>query len=153
MDALERVVRPIVEGQIRGFLKEHPSIVNAVDWYKCRPDKATTFVNSLGKRITLDLLCPLTRERIEGALFEIWESEVAPSTASDGHHAGTAAGMASNSSVALPSAAMGDQIGMGPDLVAIALRAEIEAGTYQPGWQDIAMTDAHGSQGGSGGMN
>ena len=30
---LERIIRPIVEGQIRGFLKEHPVIVNAVDWY------------------------------------------------------------------------------------------------------------------------
>lgn len=28
---MERVVRPIVEGQIRGFLKEHPAVVAAVD--------------------------------------------------------------------------------------------------------------------------
>lgn len=27
MDAVEKIIRPIVEGQIRGFLKEHPGIV------------------------------------------------------------------------------------------------------------------------------
>lgn len=70
-DPLEAVIRPIVEGQIRGFLKEHPSIVAAVDWYKPRrDDKATTFVNSLSKRITRDLLCPTTRARLAAALLE-----------------------------------------------------------------------------------
>lgn len=137
-DPLERVIRPIVEGQIRGFLKEHPAIVAAVNWYKRRPDKMTTFVNSLGKRITLDLLCPLTRDRIEAALFEIWESGVALRSAPDGADVGTFTDVAPVSSVALASAAMGDQIGMGPDLVAIALRHEIEEGTYRPDHMDWA---------------
>ncbi len=59
-DELERVIRPIVEGQIRGFLKEHPVIVEAVDWYRPRDDKAVTFINSLAKRIVRDLTssCP-----------------------------------------------------------------------------------------------
>lgn len=69
-DPLERVIRPIVEGQIRGFLKEHPSVVAAVDWYKKRPDKAVTFTNSLSKRIVRDLLCPTSRARLAAALVE-----------------------------------------------------------------------------------
>jgi hypothetical protein len=74
-DPLEKIVRPIVEGQIRGFLKEHPAVLNSVDWYKKRTDKATTFTNSLAKRITLDLLCDDTRRRIEDAFLERWELE------------------------------------------------------------------------------
>jgi hypothetical protein len=67
---LERIIRPIVEGQIRGFLKEHPVIVNAVDWYKPRRDKATTFTNSLAKRIVRDLTCGTQAARLRAALLE-----------------------------------------------------------------------------------
>lgn len=94
-DQLERVVRRIVEGQIRGFLKEHPSIVEAVDWYKPRrDDKATTFTNSLAKRIVLDLVCPTTRARLVAALLASSteaqsESTVASSTAATDGSAGT----------------------------------------------------------------
>ncbi len=71
MDPLEKIIRPIVEGQIRGFLKEHPPIVAAVDWYKPRKDdKATTFTNSLSKRIVRDLVCPIVRARLATALLE-----------------------------------------------------------------------------------
>lgn len=70
IDALERVIRPIVEGQIRGFAKEHPECVEAVNWFKPRRDKQITFVNSLAKRIVRDLLCPISRARIEAALLE-----------------------------------------------------------------------------------
>ncbi len=69
-DALEKIIRPIVEGQIRGFLKEHPAIVEAVDWYKPRKDKAVTFNNSLSKRIVRDLLCPTVRARLVAAIVE-----------------------------------------------------------------------------------
>jgi hypothetical protein len=96
MDPLEKVIRPIVEGQIRGFCKEHPSIVDAVDWYKPRNDKATTLVNSLSKRVICDLVCQVNRDRIEDALMEIWErernSDVEPLTASDGGRAGNLTG-------------------------------------------------------------
>lgn len=68
MSPLERIIRPIVEGQIRGFLKEHPGIAEAVDWYKPRDDKATTFVNSLSKRIVRDLTCGTTTARLTEAL-------------------------------------------------------------------------------------
>jgi hypothetical protein len=74
-DPLEKIIRPIVEGQIRGFLKEHPAVLNNVEWYKKRTDKATTFTNSLAKRITRDLLCDDTRGRIEDAFMERWELE------------------------------------------------------------------------------
>lgn len=65
---IERIVRPIVEGQIRGFLKEHPKLVLAVDWYKPRTDKAKTLTNSLAKRIVRDLACGITSARLEDAL-------------------------------------------------------------------------------------
>lgn len=71
MDPLEKVIRPIVEGQIRGFLKEHPSVVEAVDWYKPRTDKAVTFINSLSKRIVRDLTCASSSARIRAALLGI----------------------------------------------------------------------------------
>ena len=70
MDKLEKIVRPIVEGQIRGFLKEHPVIVEAVDWYPSRKDKTQTFINSLSKRIVRDLTCPMVRARLAEALLE-----------------------------------------------------------------------------------
>lgn len=70
MDEFERHVRAIVAGQIKGFLKEHPSIVEAVDWYKPRTDKETTFINSLSKRIVRDLVCPTSRARLAKALLE-----------------------------------------------------------------------------------
>lgn len=69
MDDLEQIIRPIVEGQIRGFLKEHPSILKAVDWFKPGRDKSVIFVNSLSKRIVRDLVCPRTRARLTKALL------------------------------------------------------------------------------------
>lgn len=68
---IEKIVRPIVEGQIRGFLKEHLKIVEAVDWYKPRKDKAATFTNSLSKRIVRDLACGTTAARLEAAIMEL----------------------------------------------------------------------------------
>lgn len=68
MDDLERVIRPIVEGQLRSFAKDHPEVIEAVNWYKRRPDKTVTFVNSVAKRIVRDLTCLNTRARLEAAL-------------------------------------------------------------------------------------
>ena len=75
MNALEKVVRPIVEGQVRGFLKEHPSVVEAVDWFKpgragIVHDKAKIFVGSLAKRIVRDLTCGTSTARLAAALLE-----------------------------------------------------------------------------------
>ena len=72
MGKLERIVRPIVEGQIRGFLKEHPEIIESVTWFKPRAhDKATTFTNSLAKRIVRDLVCDATRARLENVFLKL----------------------------------------------------------------------------------
>ena len=70
MDPLERVIRPIVEGQIKGFIKEHPTVLVGVDWYKPRADKAATFTNSLAKRIVRDLTCPSVKARLAAAMLE-----------------------------------------------------------------------------------
>lgn len=84
---LEKIIRPIVEGQIRGFLKEHSSVLDGVDWYKPRKDdKATTFTNSLAKRIVRDLTCGSTAARLAKVFVELAgctpsNSTVEPSTA------------------------------------------------------------------------
>jgi hypothetical protein len=76
MDDFERIVRRIVEGQIKGFVKEHPSVLMGVDWYKPNSDKAEVLKNSIAKRIVRDLTCPATRARLVAAL-EVVESETA----------------------------------------------------------------------------
>jgi hypothetical protein len=82
-DAFESAVRRIVEGQIRGFIKEHPSILDGVDWYKPRGgDKAQTLVGSLSKRIVRDLTCPSTKARLAEALLALETGE--PSDDADG---------------------------------------------------------------------
>lgn len=68
-EALEKIIRPIVEGQIRGFLQEHPSIVEAVDWYKNGAEKYNSLVGSLSKRILCDLLCGQSTSRIRDAVL------------------------------------------------------------------------------------
>jgi hypothetical protein len=90
MTELERIIRPIVEGQIRSFCHDHPSILNGVDWYSQREDKIETLVNSLSKRITRDLLCGSTTARMASALLALTDggadegADVAGFTASAG---------------------------------------------------------------------
>lgn len=103
-DPLERVIRPIVEGQLRGFVKEHPSVLHGVTWYKPRADKSVTLVNSIAKRVVRDLLAPKSRERIAAALIETYESAVEDSAAADGGDAGILAGVAPRLSVPPASA-------------------------------------------------
>jgi hypothetical protein len=94
-DPLERVIRPIVEGQLRDFCISHPTVVEAVDWYKPRSDKSQTFINSIAKRVLRDLLSASSRERIANALIECWEanqSAVAPLTAADNEATGILTG-------------------------------------------------------------
>jgi hypothetical protein len=69
-DPLLRVLRPIVEGQLRGFLREHPGVLAAVDWHP-REDRALTFVGSVAKRIVRDLSCAGNRARLAAALLEL----------------------------------------------------------------------------------
>src|SRR5438034_10356296 len=89
MDAVEKIIRPIVEGQIRGFIKEHPSILLGVDWFKPSDDKATTLINSLAKRIVRDLMCPTSRARLAAALLEP-RTEAGHSSTVDMTHCGEA---------------------------------------------------------------
>lgn len=70
-DPLEAVIRPIVEGQVRSFIADHPNILTGVDWYKPRPGeqgRAQTLTGSISKRILRDLLCSETRVRLEAAI-------------------------------------------------------------------------------------
>jgi len=76
MDALESVIRPIIEGQVRSFANDHPECVAAVDWFKPRNDKKLTFVNSVSKRIVRDLLCSENRVRLVSALRSIDDGSV-----------------------------------------------------------------------------
>ena len=69
VDPLEKIIRPIVEGQIRGFLAEHPALAESVDWYKPRKSKADTFMNSLSKRIVRDLVSANSKARIRAAVL------------------------------------------------------------------------------------
>jgi hypothetical protein len=65
MTELEKIIRPIVEGQIRGFIKEHPSILKGVDWYRVKGrDPAQSLIGSLSKRIVRDLTCGINSARL-----------------------------------------------------------------------------------------
>ncbi len=95
-DPLEKVIRPIVEGQIRGFATEHPGVLNGVTWYKGKKHGVmATFVGSVSKRVVRDLVCAENRKRIEDAFQEIWEAEqsaVEVRAAADGVEAGPVPG-------------------------------------------------------------
>ena len=68
-DPLERIIRPIVEGQLRGFLKEHPEVLESVTWYKgTKSTREQTFIGSIGKRIIRDLLSADRARLAEAAL-------------------------------------------------------------------------------------
>lgn len=65
---LARVIQPIVEGQIRDFLNQHPQIAEAVDWRHSHATKKDALVSSIAKRLSRDLCCPDTERRIRAAL-------------------------------------------------------------------------------------
>jgi hypothetical protein len=68
---LERIIRPIVEGQIRSFLHDHPEVADG--WAGKLPDgksKAMAVKDSLAKRIVRDLVCPETRMRLGREILE-----------------------------------------------------------------------------------
>lgn len=68
-DPLEAVIRPIVEGQLRSFVRDHPEVVPAVNWYnKEGRNPVDSFVGSIAKRIINDLLCEETRVRLMQAM-------------------------------------------------------------------------------------
>lgn len=68
-EELERIIRPIVEGQLKTFALSHPALVESVDWGQHKGDtKLDSFVNSGSKRITRALLCTETIARLRSAL-------------------------------------------------------------------------------------
>lgn len=74
-DELARIIKPIVEGQIRSFIHSHPAVAEAVDWRHSHDTKQEALVSSIAKRVSRDLLCPQTRVRLKAALQS--ESEAA----------------------------------------------------------------------------
>lgn len=62
-DPVSRVVAPIVEGQVRSFINDHPEMIT--------PTRDTSYeqiILSLSKRIINDLLCANNRARLSAAL-------------------------------------------------------------------------------------
>lgn len=67
-DDLARIIRPIVEGQIRSFIHSHPGIVEGVDWRFSQATKEEALVASIAKRVVRDLLSEATRLRIRAVM-------------------------------------------------------------------------------------
>jgi hypothetical protein len=86
-DELAKIIRPIVEGQIRSFIHSHPGIVEGVDWRHSQPTKEEALVASIAKRVNRDLLSEHTRRRLK-AVMEVWycdgEPDVEAEPASEG---------------------------------------------------------------------
>lgn len=73
-DELARIIKPIVEGQIRSFIHSHPAVAEAVDWRHSHATKQEALVSSIAKRVNRDLLCPQTRMRMQAALKPLREA-------------------------------------------------------------------------------
>ena len=72
MRDLAKIISPIVEGQIRSFLHDHPEVADA--WTgRLSPGKTKVMAvkDSLAKRIVRDLLCDGTVARLRTALVEV----------------------------------------------------------------------------------
>lgn len=67
MDPLERVIRPIVEGQIRSFLHDHPEVLEGWSGKHSQKTRLEAVKDSLAKRVVRDLLCSETRVRLRAA--------------------------------------------------------------------------------------
>jgi hypothetical protein len=68
---LERIIRPIVEGQIRSFLNDHPEVLIGVTRHKpWGKSQAEWVTDSLAKRIVRDLTCGTTTARLAAFLVE-----------------------------------------------------------------------------------
>lgn len=67
-DKLAKIIRPIVEGQIRSFIHSHPNIITGVDWRYSQATPAEALVASIAKRISRELLSDQTRVRLSAAM-------------------------------------------------------------------------------------
>ena len=76
MEQIGKIIRPIVEGQIRSFLHDHPEV--AQSWTGKLPNgktKAMAIKDSLAKRITRDLLGESGIARMKAALVECFTAK------------------------------------------------------------------------------
>jgi hypothetical protein len=77
---LEKIIRPIVEGQIRSFLHDHPEVLIGVKRnVHVGKDQASWVMNSLSKRITRDLTCGTTTARLVAAALSLSHEAAAES--------------------------------------------------------------------------
>lgn len=68
--AIERIIRPIVEGQIMDFLQAHPEVLIGVTRHRPHGKTQSAWVkDSLSKRIVRDLTCESSVARLESALL------------------------------------------------------------------------------------
>lgn len=67
---LEKIIKPIVEGQLRSYAQGHPQLLKAVHWGLKKPGSTPldSFVSSGSKRITTALLSKETIERLRSAI-------------------------------------------------------------------------------------
>lgn len=96
-DPAARVVAPIVEGQVRSFINDHPEMIT--------PARGTSYeqiILSLSKRIINDLLCAENRARLDAALDETLGSQ------GDGARASRVARAAGDAGYTLASPAPAD---------------------------------------------
>lgn len=70
MTRFEAIIRPRIEGQLRGFIHEHPGILDCVLWFKPNQDKGEVLINSLSKRIINDLTSEDAVQALKAALLE-----------------------------------------------------------------------------------
>ena len=89
MTPVEKIIRPIVEGQLTDFIKAHPALLNAITWFRPNPNKEEVFVNSVGKRLILDLISDETVGRLKIALLETETESVAHHSALTGGGGGS----------------------------------------------------------------
>lgn len=86
-DKLAKVIRPIVEGQIRSFIHSHPNIITGVDWRYSQATPSEALVASIAKRIVRELLSDQTRVRLSAAIgteIPIGQPVAEASTATEG---------------------------------------------------------------------
>lgn len=103
----DRVIRPIVEGQIRSFLNDHPEIASGCTRHVYQSKTAEAWItDSLSKRITRDLTCGSTTARLAKALLEGITG--ARSEASDGTSIVARGGSGGTQAARAVSAVLGD---------------------------------------------
>lgn len=69
----DKMIRRRVEGQIRSFLNDHPEILDTgTTTWKCPPNKTRNqqLMDSIAKRVVLELICPDTKKKLMDALKE-----------------------------------------------------------------------------------